>query len=147
CCTPPSAPDAALSATRSSSDPARVFGSAATISSSDAPIAAATADADPPPGVGSEEANAASRSRTDLSVSNAHLQTLMCSADLQVRSGQTLTCRADLQVRSGAGGPEGPHDARLCDTTRPFLMTIPIVSTPTRTRSIAGPSTRTASIC
>ena len=45
----------------------RVFGSAATIISSDAPTADASAAADPPPGVGSEELNAASRSRTDLS--------------------------------------------------------------------------------
>src|SRR5205823_5687816 len=47
---------------------------------SDAPIAEASADADPPPGVGSDEANAASRSRTVLSVS------------MSVRGGALLTC-------------------------------------------------------
>ena len=46
-----------------SSVPLRVFGRPATIISSDAPIADASAAADPPPGVGSDGANAASRSR------------------------------------------------------------------------------------
>src|SRR6266850_8084051 len=60
------APD---SAARSSSELDRVFGSAATIISSDAPAAEARAAADPPPGVGSGEANASSSSRTVFSVS------------------------------------------------------------------------------
>src|SRR3989442_15480278 len=57
------------SAARSWSELDRVFGSAATIISNDAPTAEASAAADPPPGVGSDDANAASRSRTVLSVS------------------------------------------------------------------------------
>src|SRR5262249_38339323 len=60
---------AARSALRSSSVLLRVFGSAATITSSDAPTADASADAEPPPGVGSLELNASRRSVTDLSTS------------------------------------------------------------------------------
>src|SRR5262245_60705537 len=59
---PASASAAAASAARSAAEPGRVFGSDATISSSDAPIADESADADPPPGVGSGELNAARRS-------------------------------------------------------------------------------------
>src|SRR5712691_1499766 len=66
---PISASVADASADRSSSDPVRVFGSAATISSSEAPIAEASADAEPPPGAGSEELNAARTSRTGRSTS------------------------------------------------------------------------------
>src|SRR5579871_4193890 len=64
---PTSCAAAASSAARSSSELWRVFGSPATISSSDAPTDAASALADPPPGVGSDEENAFKRSRTDLS--------------------------------------------------------------------------------
>src|SRR3954470_24663560 len=63
-------PAADVSAARSSSVPDLVFGSAATIIRSEAPTAEASAAAEPPPGVGSLELNAASRSRTDLSVSD-----------------------------------------------------------------------------
>ena len=66
---PISAAVADASAERSSSDPVRVFGSAATISSSEAPMAEASADAEPPPGAGSEELNAARTSRTGRSTS------------------------------------------------------------------------------
>src|SRR5205807_4278219 len=69
-CRPVRAERAAPSAWRSASVPDLDFGSPATIIRSDAPIAEASADADPPPGVGSDEANAASRSRTVFSVSN-----------------------------------------------------------------------------
>src|SRR5262245_6748433 len=61
---PASTSPAAASASRSCGEPLRVFGSAATIISSDAPIADEGAAAEPPPGVGSGELNAASRSRT-----------------------------------------------------------------------------------
>src|SRR6185295_9888834 len=64
---PPRSTADAASADRSASDPLRVFGNAATISSKEAPTAEASADAEPPPGVGRELANAASRSRTDPS--------------------------------------------------------------------------------
>src|SRR5260221_5292130 len=57
---------------RSTSEPVRVFGSAATIISSDAPVAPASADADPPPGVGAAELNASSNSRTAMSTSMDH---------------------------------------------------------------------------
>src|SRR5262249_61047164 len=57
-----SVPAAAARAARSSSELVRVFGSDATMSSSDAPIAEESAAADPPPGVGSGELNAARRS-------------------------------------------------------------------------------------
>ena len=55
----------ASSAARSSGVPVFVFGSPATIASSDAPSAPASAAAEPPPGVGSGEAKASSRSVTD----------------------------------------------------------------------------------
>src|SRR6516162_7906690 len=60
---------ASVSRARSSSDPVRVLGSPATIIRREAPIADARAAADPPPGVGSDELNAVSRSRTDRSMS------------------------------------------------------------------------------
>src|SRR5438034_4074934 len=66
---PASADAASANAARSSSAPDRVFGNPVTIVSSAAPTDAARAAADPPPGVGSDEAKAESRSRTDLSIS------------------------------------------------------------------------------
>src|SRR4030095_8993660 len=65
----PSAAAVSDNVDRSVSAPLRVFGSPATIIKSDAPSAAASADAEPPPGVGSDELNEASRSRSGLSAS------------------------------------------------------------------------------
>src|SRR5438034_9006975 len=66
---PASADAASANAARSSSAPDRVFGNSVTIVSSAAPTDEASAAADPPPGVGSDDANAESRSRTGLSIS------------------------------------------------------------------------------
>ena len=145
---------AAASAARSSSEPVRVFGRPATIISSDAPTADASAAADPPPGVGSEELKAVSRSRTDLSVSD------MCVPERRHGGTDHTEERSDASPLRGCThcrSVRAPLLRSPCDpvascpqlptTSRPRFTTARIVSAPTRIRSIAGPSTTTASIC